>query len=69
MRLKTRIHEWLADRVSWVQYPKITPARRGARGSLYWRWSVMTRREHGWALFWVFWGGVVALSIYGNVID
>lgn len=29
----------------------------------------MTRRQHGWALFWLFWGGMVALSIYGNLID
>ncbi len=69
MRLKTRIHEWLADRISWVQYPRMTPMRRDPRRSLYWRWSVMTRRQHGWALFWLFWGSMVALSIYGNLID
>ncbi|GAB3249207.1 hypothetical protein [Chitinimonas naiadis] len=28
--LKTRIHEWLADRISWVQYPgiQVVPARQ-----------------------------------------
>lgn len=26
MRLFTRAHEWLADHVSWVQYPNIRPA-------------------------------------------
>lgn len=26
--LKTRVHEWLAERVSWIQYPKRTEYRR-----------------------------------------
>ncbi len=71
MQLKTRIHEWLADQFTWVQYPEIQPARtrRQEHRTLLYRWSVMTRREHGWALFWIFWSLVVALSIFGNLID
>lgn len=29
----------------------------------------MTGQERGWVLFGVFWSCVVALSIYGNLID
>jgi hypothetical protein len=28
MNIVQRAHEWLADHVSWVQYPRITPMRR-----------------------------------------
>lgn len=69
MRLKTRVHEWLADHVDWVQYPRIAPARRRQHRTLAYRWSVMTGQERGWVLFGVFWSCVVALSIYGNLID
>lgn len=69
MRLTTRIHEWLADRCRWVQYPRIGPAAsRNPRASLAWRWSVMTWRERGWVLFWCYVGGAVLLSIYGNLV-
>lgn len=69
MRLKTRIHEWLADRISWVQYPQITPVRPNPRRTLSYRWSVLTARERGWVYFAIFWSAVVALSVYGNLID
>ena len=71
-RLKLRIHEWLADRLTWVQYPKPTayrPPRVSARPSLSYRWLALSRAGKGWVLFAVFWGSVVALSIYGNLID
>lgn len=29
----------------------------------------MTRRQRGWVYFAAFWGGLVLLSIYGNLID
>lgn len=41
MKLPIRIHEWLADRISWVQYPKIRPAnRRTAQAATMFRYSM-----------------------------
>lgn len=37
MRLVTRAHEWLADHVSWVQYPDVR-AERGR--SLFWKYEM-----------------------------
>ncbi len=69
MRLSLRIHEWLADHVSWVQYPVIRPAadRHRLRRSVR-PWNVLTWRQKGWRVFWLFWGAVLGLSIYGNLI-
>jgi hypothetical protein len=33
--VSTRIHEWLADRVSWIQYPQIKPLGQQRRRSLF----------------------------------
>ena len=72
MRLLLRIHEWLADHTTHVQYP--APARyiarkKPPRATLWDRWCCATRAQQGWVLFAIFWGSVVALSIYGNLID
>ena len=71
MRLKLRIHEWLADRYTWAQYPK--PSAYGPKPSraavLAYRWRRMSAAQKGWVYFAVFWGLVVAVSIYGNLID
>lgn len=69
MRLKTRIHEWLADRIDWVQYPRLVLVHRQPHRTLSYRWSVMTWKQRGWVLFFAWWGAVCALSIYGNLID
>lgn len=37
MRLVTRAHEWLADHVSWVQYPNVR-AEHGR--SLFWKYEI-----------------------------
>ena len=37
MRLVTRVHEWLADHVSWVQYPNV---RAEQRRSLLWKYDM-----------------------------
>lgn len=65
MRLTTRIHEWLADHVSWVQYPGVTivPLRRP------FRLSDLTWKQRWWVAFCIFWGSIIALSIYGNLIS
>ena len=60
MRLKTRVPEW--------PFPRNLPPERAPRATLAWRWSVMTWRERGWALFWVYVGGAIALSIVGNLL-
>ena len=68
MRLTTRVHEWLAERVSWVQYPD---ARFGndPRFSLSNWLSRRTWKQRWWLAFAVFWGSLICLSIYGNLIS
>jgi hypothetical protein len=65
MRLTIRIHEWLADHVQWIQYPNVTllPERRP------FRLRDLTWKQRWWFAFYVFWGSVIALSIYGNLIS
>lgn len=67
-QLKWRAHEWLADHVDWVQYPRVRYIPRSGP-SLATRYRNMTRKQKGWVFFFVFWGLVVSLSIYGNLID
>ena len=33
MKLQHRIHEWMADRISWVQYPHIRPVSAASRAA------------------------------------
>jgi hypothetical protein len=54
--MRMRIHEWLADHVSWVQYPS---PRRSNFEPL---WVVlrneyrrMSRRQRAWVWFLIFW--------------
>jgi hypothetical protein len=64
MRLTTRIHEWLADRYSWIQYPDARfPQERRLR------FRYLSSKQRGWLAFAVFWFLVAALSIYGNLIS
>ena len=65
MRLKTRIHEWLAERVSWIQYPDLRAQRRG----LVWRYRMLSGKQRAWFCFAVFWSLAILLSIYGNLIS
>ena len=37
MKLTTRVHEWLADHISWVQYPQVRAVSAGARVGPQWR--------------------------------
>lgn len=73
MRLLLRVHEWLADHTRLVQYP--APARYvprfqpNRRPGLAYRWRVMPPKRRAWVYFALFWGSVIALSIYGNLID
>lgn len=66
MRLKTRIHEWLAERVSWIQYPHTRLGWR--RPTLLSRYRNLSGKQRGWLVFAIFWTLVIALSIYGNSI-
>lgn len=73
-RLLLKVHEWLADRTKYVQYP--APARYVPRTKpksiltrLAYRWRYMNGAQRGWVYFVIFWGGVILLSIYGNLID
>ena len=65
MRLRTRIHEWLADRISWVQYPDPRTGLLRPR-TLVERWDNLSRSGKGWILLFAFWGALILLSIWGN---
>lgn len=64
MRLVTRVHEWLADNVSWIQYPNVhlLPQRRIG-------WRYLSGKQKAWLTFAIFWGCVILFSIYGNSIN
>lgn len=65
MRLIVRIHERLAERFPWVQYPK-----RDAyfpRESLWHRYQCLSRKEQGWAVFLAFWGSVFFIAFLANL--
>jgi RsiW-degrading membrane proteinase PrsW (M82 family) len=64
MRLKTRIHEWLARNVSWIQYPNVTLLPERRRFSL----RNLTWKQSWWVAFALFWGSLTLLSVYGNSI-
>jgi hypothetical protein len=66
MRLKTRIHEWLADRFQWVQYPQA--GGRMVYERRRFRYRDLNGKQRAWVWFAVFWGAVIALSIYGNLL-
>jgi len=68
-RLQFRAHEWLADRINWVQYPRIRPVPAYTRPTLPQRWHALSRQGKGWVLLAAFWGALILLSIYGNLID
>lgn len=62
MRLKTRVHEWLADHVSWIQYPNVTmlPERRP------FRLRDLSGKQRAWFYTGCAWLLVFLLAIYGN---
>lgn len=63
MTLRIRMHEWLADRCTWVQYPDLKKAharQQYPKPSLWWRYRRMTWRQVGWFWFAIFWS-VIAL--------
>jgi hypothetical protein len=65
MRLTTRLHERLAERYTWIQFPK--PDAYFHRPSLWRRYQLLSREQQGWVWFAIFWGTVIALSIIGNL--
>jgi hypothetical protein len=62
MRLTTRIHEMLAERFSWIQFPDLRRDAVFQRGRL-----PLTGKQRAWVAFAVFWSFVALLSIYGNL--
>ena len=71
MRLRLRLHEWLADHTRWVQYPKpgAYQVRQPMLDRMAYRWQRMNGAQRGWVLFALFWGFLIAVSVYGNLID
>ena len=68
LSMKVRVHEWLADRVSWVQYPDLRKEHQRQlhpQPSLWWRYKRMTWREVGWFWFWIFWSVVALFAFTG----
>lgn len=65
MRITTRVHEWLAEHVPWVQYPDARFQQQREPGFLD-RLRGLTWKQKSWLLFALFWGSLIALSIYGN---
>lgn len=63
--LVTRIHEWLADRVSWIQYPNVRLLPLHAPRC----WRDLSGKQRAWAWFGIAWACVIAFSIYGNLIN
>lgn len=64
MRLKTRIHEWLADHVTWIQYPNVTMLPERSR----FRFRDLSGKQKWWAAVFTFWALMILLSVYGNLI-
>lgn len=63
MRITTRIHEFLADHISWVQYPEIRQSHRSP--SLYRQFEQLSRKEKAWVYFSVFWGVIAFVGLFG----
>lgn len=57
MRLVTRVHEWLADRVSWVQYPNVR-AEHGR--SLFWKYEMPWYQRMGLVVMGL---GLIGISV------
>ncbi len=57
-----RVREWMADRFPSAQYPlqRVTHHR--------FRFRDLSGKQRAWVWFAVFWGLVICLSIYGNLI-
>lgn len=66
MRVTTRIHEWLAERVSFIQYPD---ARFPQERRFMSRIRNLTSKQRWWLAFALGWGSVIAFSVYGNLIS
>lgn len=68
LSMKIRVHEWLADRFSWVQYPDLrreAEKQRHPKPSLWFRYKMLTWRQVGWLWFFVFWGIVLLMASTG----
>lgn len=61
MRLVTRVHEWLADHVSWVQYPDV---RAGNRRSLFWKYEMPWYQRMGLVVMGLGLIGVSAVALF-----
>ena len=60
MRIKHRIHEWLADRIPWVQYPD------GAHMVYERRWPRyrdLSGKQRAWRITGLFWVGVIIFAL------
>lgn len=65
MRLIVRIHERLADRFTWVQYP--TRDAYFPRQSLWFRFQCFDGKQRAWIVFTAFWGGLFFIAFLANL--
>lgn len=61
MRLVTRVHEWLADHVSWVQYPNVR-AEHGR--SLFWKYEMPWYQRMGLVVMGLGLIGISAVALF-----
>ena len=68
MSMKIRVHEWMADRFSWVQYPDLrreAMKQRHPRPTLMWHYKRLTWKQLGWICFFIFWACIGLMASIG----
>lgn len=68
MSMKIRVHEWMAEHFSWVQYPDLRREalrQRHPPPSLWFRYKRLTWKQLGWLWFFIFWGVVALMASIG----
>ena len=66
MKLKTRIHEWLADHISWVQYPYVTLLPQYERRRF--RFRDLSGKQQAWIITGLIWLGVILFGLWGSTL-
>ena len=65
MRPFLRFHIWLANRITWVQYPGL---ERQPPPEYFLNERPMSGKARAWVWFFVFWGLVCLASLIGNLL-
>jgi hypothetical protein len=65
LSLAQRVQEWLADRVSWIQYPNVSIVRSKLP---FWRYEFRPMTRFFFSLFFIFWIIVFSMVLIAMVI-